>query len=78
MSQNWRKIAKMLHNAAKKFDWETTSSPGHNPPYIEKTDLAFQNLRIYKLEHSKQIFTKFLNSSLKGHFWRQNLNSLSY
>ena len=23
MSQNWRKIAKMLHNAAKKFDWAT-------------------------------------------------------
>ena len=24
MSQNWRKMAKMLHNAAKKFDWEVT------------------------------------------------------
>ena len=22
MSQNWRKMAKMLHNVAKKFDWE--------------------------------------------------------
>ena len=23
MSQNWRKMAKMLHNAAKKFDWDS-------------------------------------------------------
>ena len=24
MSQNWRKMAKMLHNAAKKFDWDVS------------------------------------------------------
>ena len=25
MSQNWQKLAKMLHNAAKKFEWDTSS-----------------------------------------------------
>ena len=44
MSHNWRKMAKMLHNAAKKFDWEVacrhmlyamaSTHKGHTIQYI--------------------------------------------
>ena len=33
MSQNGRKMAKMLHNAAKKFDWAVTEDISKIPRY---------------------------------------------
>ena len=63
MSQNGRKIAKMLHNAAKKYDWEQHPQSGVSyraAVAAKNLECKEINLRIESFPRIKSVFLFYM------------------
>ena len=61
MSQNWRKMAKMLHNAAKKFDWvkPQNSYICTKTPNMGECDCCIKEFFVYVINYNVLLITMF-------------------